>query len=87
MPQLQAAKKALRVSKRKRTVNDRWRRKMRDALNEIREALTANNRKAAEEAFQKAESVLDRAARRSILHPNKVARKKSRLKRAVSAIK
>lgn len=87
MPQLQAAKKALRVSDRKRVFNDRWRRKMREALNELREALTTNNRKTAEAAFQKAESIMDRAVRRNILHPNKVARKKSRLKRAVSALK
>ncbi|MEX0649604.1 MAG: 30S ribosomal protein S20 [Candidatus Andersenbacteria bacterium] len=87
MPQLQAAKKALRVSDRKRAFNDRWRRKMRDALHELRDAIDSNDKKAAEEAFQKTESILDRATRRHILHPNKTARKKSRLKRAVSAIK
>ncbi len=87
MPQLQAAKKALRVSERKRAINDRWRRKMRDALRSLREAVTAGDKKGAEEAFAEAESILDRVARRNIIHPNKAARKKSRLHKQVVNLK
>lgn len=86
MPQLQAAKKALRVSKRKRMFNDRWRRKLRSAFVELREAINAGDKKNAETAYVKAESVIDRAARRNIIHKNRAARKKSRLKKAVQSI-
>ena len=86
MPQLDAAKKALRVNQRQRVVNDRWRRKIRESLREVREALTAGDSKAADTAITSAESVLDRAAKRNIIHPNKAARKKSRLRSALSRI-
>ncbi len=86
MPQLTAGKKALRTSARRRVVNDIWRRKMRSAMKALREALTAKDGKAALVELGKAESILDRAARRNIIHPNKAARKKSRLRKAVTAV-
>ncbi len=86
MPQLTQAKKALRTSQRKRVINDRWRRKLRAALNEVRDALANNSKEDAEKAMLKAESVLDRTARRNIIHPNKAARKKSRLHRAIASL-
>ncbi len=86
MPQLKAAKKALRVDKRRRLVNDRWRARLRRSLYAVREALTNNDLAAAAQAVTTAESVLDRAARRNIIHPNKAARKKSRLRKAIANI-
>lgn len=85
MPQLSAGKKALRKSVRRRSVNDVWRRKIRSAVKAIREALVAKDSKAALEELTKAESILDRAARRNVIHPNKAARKKSRLRKTVKA--
>lgn len=86
MPQLAAGKKALRTSARKRAVNDVWRKKIRFATKAIREAVTAKDKQAALEKLQKTESVLDRAARRNIMHPNKAARRKSRLRKIVAAV-
>ena len=86
MPQLDAAKKALRVNERRRVINDRWRRKIRESLREVREALTAGDAKAALTAIDSAESILDRAAMRNIIHPNKAARKKSRLRHALAKV-
>ena len=86
MPQLSAGKKALRSSAKRRVVNDIWRRKMRTAMKALREALTAKDSKLAMLELVKAESILDRAARRNIIHPNKAARKKSRLRNAVKAV-
>jgi small subunit ribosomal protein S20 len=87
MPQLQAAKKALRVAARKRVVNDRWRRQLREALYAIRDAIAAGKKSEAQKALLEAQSIVDRAARRHILHPNKAARKKSQLQRAVAKMK
>ncbi|MEK7500179.1 MAG: 30S ribosomal protein S20, partial [Patescibacteria group bacterium] len=75
MPQLDAGKKALRTSARRRAVNDVWRQKMRVAMKAIREALVAKDSKTALAELVKAESVIDKAARRNIIHPNKAARK------------
>lgn len=87
MPQLKAAKKALRSSIRRRRVNDRWRRKVRQSLKAVRDAIEAKDTKTATASLLKAQSALDKAARHSIIHKNKAARLKSRLTKAVSQTK
>lgn len=87
MPQLHAGEKALRKNERQRAVNDVWRKKLRTALKAMRLALASKDTKAIAEELTKAESVLDRAARRNIIHPNKASRKKSRLRIAAKAVK
>lgn len=83
MPQIKSAVKALRASQRRRAVNDRWRRRLRQHLHTVRDALTASERATALAAFRTAQSTLDRAARHHIIHPNKAARLKSRLQQAI----
>lgn len=83
MPQIASAKKDLRVSARKRVTNDRWRKKLRESLHALQTTITAKDKKAAQAAFLKTQSVIDRAARHKIIHPNKAARKKARLHKAI----
>lgn len=80
MPQIKAAIKALRVSARRRAVNDKWREKIRESLKKVRLAGIDQAKKA--EAVKTATSVLDRAARRHIIHWRTAARRKSRLNAA-----
>lgn len=84
MPQLQAGKKALRKNERQRAVNDAWRKKLRMSLKAVRLAVASKDTKAIAAELTKAESLLDRAARRNVIHPNKAARKKARLRKAAS---
>lgn len=86
MPQTKAAAKALRSSAKKRVVNDRWRRQIKESLYAVRDAIVAKDKGAAETAMNKADSILDRAARRHIIHANKAARKKSRLRHQVTLL-
>lgn len=86
MPQTASATKALRVSARKRAINNVWRHKVKHALLAVRDAINEKNAAAAKTTFAVAEKALDRAARRNIIHPNKAARKKSRLKQAISKL-
>ena len=86
MPQVKAAKKDLRKNSRRRVVNDRWRRKLREALNSVRDAISDGNQKQAESAYAKAQGTIDQAARHNILHPNKAARKKSRIQQAIAKL-
>lgn len=86
MPQTQSATKALRVSARKRKINDAWRHKVKNALLALRDAINDKNAPAAQTAYQTVQKMLDRAARRNIISPNKAARKKSRLKQAISKL-
>ncbi|HLD25883.1 MAG TPA: 30S ribosomal protein S20 [Candidatus Andersenbacteria bacterium] len=83
MPQIKAAKKALRVSARRRAMNDRWRRLMREAVRSFRDAVKAGDNKTTAATYQKVQSIIDRAARHHILHPHKAARQKAQLLRTI----
>lgn len=86
MPQIKAAAKALRAGARRRTVNDRWRRKLRASIKEVRAAISRQEKQAADKAYGAAQAILDRAARRNIIHPQAAARRKSRLKQALAKL-
>lgn len=77
MPNLQNAKKALRVSARKRILNDRRRRAMRVAVKSVK----ISN---ATEDLSKAFQAIDKAAKRGVIKKNAASRKKSRLTKAVA---
>lgn len=86
MPQTAAAKKALRVSARRRSINDRWRRKLRDSLKGVRVALTSGQKDAAQKAYATAQVAIDRAARHRVIARQAAARKKSRLQKAIAKL-
>jgi small subunit ribosomal protein S20 len=77
MPNLQNAKKALRVAARKRILNDRRRRAMRVAVKSVK----ISN---ATEDLSKAFQAIDKAAKRGVIKKNAASRKKSRLTKAVA---
>lgn len=79
MPQTPSAKKALRVSERRRAINDRWRRMLRATERKFSKSLEAKNVAETQTLHRKLQSTLDRMARRHILHQNTAARTKSRL--------
>jgi small subunit ribosomal protein S20 len=87
MPQIEAAKKALRQNQRRRVINDKWRDKVRASIRSVKAAVLANDTDAATAALVVAQSNLDRASRRNILHPNTASRKKAFLARTVAGIK
>lgn len=86
MPNLDSAKKELRKNERRRAINDRWRRKLREALKEVRSAINTKDAKKADTAYTTIQSIIDRAARRNIIPPNAAARKKARLQQAIKKI-
>ena len=83
MPQLKAAKKALRKNARQRVINDRWRSKVRQAVRAVNNAIAGKDSQQAAASLLKAQSTIDRATRHGIIAKNKAARQKSQLTRAV----
>lgn len=80
MPKIKSAKKAMRQA-RTRTVHNRAQRSaLRTALKRVR---TAETPAAATQAYAAAARLLDRAARKGLIHANNAARHKSRLARYV----
>lgn len=86
MPQIEAAKKALRQNQRRRVINDKWRDKIRASVRSVKAAVLAQDSTKAAAALTVAQSNLDRASRRNILHPNTAARKKAFLARTVANV-
>ncbi len=72
MPNLANAKKAMRVSEKKRVINDRRRKTMRVA---IKTTKTTNSLADLKIAYQ----AIDKAAKRGVIKSNTADRKKSRL--------
>lgn len=83
MPNVKSAEKRMRTSAIRAERNRQFRSKLRTALKKVR---TADSAEAAAPAFREASSLLDRAARKRILHPNKAARAKSRLSARIAAL-
>lgn len=78
MPNIRSAKKQLRQNRQARVRNREQRAELRTALKRVRAAASPAD---AAKAYQAAEVLLDRAARKGLIHGNAAARQKSRLAR------
>ena len=83
MPNVKSAEKRMRTNEIRAQRNKQQRSRLRSAVRKVREAASAEG---AGEALQQAISLLDRAARKRLIHPNKAARAKSRLTSYVKTI-
>lgn len=80
MPRIKSAKKAMRQSRRHAVVNRAQRSALRTALKRVR---AAGTKQEATQAYAAAVRLLDRAARKGLIHKNNAARNKSRLAKYV----
>ena len=76
MPNVKSAEKRMRTNRLREERNRSKRSRLRTA---IKNARGADSPEAAESSFLTAKSLLDRAAARRLLHPNKAARLKAQL--------
>ena len=81
----QAAKRA-RQAEVRRQRNMSQRSAFRTSIKAVLKAVQEGNKDAAGQAMQKCESLLDRYAGRGLLHKNKAARHKSRLRAKIKAL-
>ena len=84
MPRIKSAKKRMRQTKSRTARNRATRSELRTVIKKVRGAASAADASA---AMQAAESMIDRAGRKNIVHRNTAARTKSRLARLVNARK
>lgn len=82
VPQIKSAKKAMRQARARYARNKVQRSALRTALKRVRQADTAEG---AVQALAAASRLLDRAARKGLVHANNAARHKSRLAKYVKA--
>lgn len=81
MPIIKSAKKRVRVSTKAAIRNSKTKRSLKGALKAFAKAVTGGS-KEARTLESKAHSELDKAAKKGVMHKNKVARKKAQLARA-----
>jgi len=84
MPKIKSAKKAMRQARTRTERNKAQRSSLRTALKKVRAAVTAD---AAAGAYALAARLLDRAARKGLIHKNNAARHKSRMAAFVKRLK
>jgi small subunit ribosomal protein S20 len=80
VPRIKSAKKAMRQARRRTVTNRAQRSALRTALKRVRGAA---NKQDATQAYTAAVQLLDRAARKGLIHKNNAARHKSRLSKYV----
>ncbi len=78
MPNSKSAKKRMRQGTSRRQRNRAQRSVLRTAVKRVRAAASGKD---AQAAYREAERMLDRAAQHHLIHPNKAARDKSRLRK------
>ncbi len=81
MPITKSAKKALRVSDRKRAVNDRTKKVLKEGTKNVQKLVVAKKWKEAKASLPEAYAAIDKAAKKGTIKKNTAARKKARLSR------
>lgn len=87
MANTQSAKKALRVSARKSSINRATRTKYKDEAKKVISLFEAGKVEEAKKLLGKAYSEFDKAAKNQVIKKNKAARLKSNLSRALNTSK
>lgn len=87
MPNTPSAKKRLRQNVGRRAKNRSTKTAIRNLTRSVRESIAAKDAARSEKAFGTLVSKLDRASSKKVIHANAAARTKSRLSKAIKAIK
>ena len=87
MPNTTSAKTRMRQDEGRRARNRAAKSRLRTQIRKIRAAIGAKDVATSESEFHSLSKQLDRAAARHVIHANTAARTKSRLSKAIKAIK
>jgi small subunit ribosomal protein S20 len=86
MANIASAKKRARQAENRRAHNVGQRTELRSAIKNVKKAIAAGDKKAAQAQFQVSQSRIDSIADKRIVHKNTVSRQKSRLAAAIKAM-
>ena len=87
MPNTASAKKRLRQSKVRQLQNRGVKSNVRGLIRKVRESIAKGDAAESEAVFKQTVKKLDQAAAKKVIHANQAARLKSRLSKAIKAIK
>lgn len=83
MPKHRAAVKKIRVDKKRHDRNLKIKSQLKKTIKRLQSLLSAKNISEAKASLSKVFSLLDKAAKKRIIHPRTASRKKSRLARRI----
>ena len=86
MANIKQSQKRHRQSEKARMRNKAVRTRVKNSIKEVRSAIRVNDKDHAQSALRRANSVLDRAASKGVIHRRKATRRISRLSRKVDAM-
>jgi small subunit ribosomal protein S20 len=85
MPITKSAKKALRQNKRRKNNNLKTSKKFKEAINQYKKAIEANDKDKANKILPLVYKNLDKAAKKNVIDKNKASRLKSRLSKKIKS--
>ena len=81
-----SALKKMRQDEVRRIRNKGYKTRFKHVVKKVEAAIEAENKEAAQTAFQEAIPVIDRVASKGVIHKNSAARKKSRFAKRINAL-
>jgi len=87
MPQRKAGQKDLRKNVRRHEKNLKLQNRVKSAIKQFKKSLAAADTGARATALKAVYKILDRAASKNVIHPNKASRSKSRLTKLLNKTK
>lgn len=85
MPIIKSAKKRVRTAEKAAIRNSKTKRSLKSAVKAFHRAITGGKKDDVVKTHGEAQSALDKAGKKNVMHKNKVARKKSQLSKAAKA--
>ena len=86
MPISKSAKKALRQNIRRRAINLRRKRKMKELIKKFEKLILENKKEEAKKLLPSVYKAIDKAAKRGVIKKNTASRKKSRLAKLINKL-
>ena len=86
MPNKKSAKKRVLTSERNRLYNKYWTSRSKTAVKSLLEAVASGNKDEALKSFNVAQSVIDKAVVKGVMHKNTAARRKALMARNLKAM-
>ena len=86
MPNKKSAERRVRISERNRLYNKYWTSRCKTAVKRVLEAVDSGNKDEAAKSFNVAQSVIDKAVVKGVMHRNTAARRKELMSRRMKAM-
>ncbi|MBQ4469630.1 MAG: 30S ribosomal protein S20 [Synergistaceae bacterium] len=86
MPNKKSAERRVRIGERNRLYNKFWTSRCKTAVKSVLSAVQAGNQEEAAKSFNVAQSVIDKAVVKGVMHKNTAARRKALMARHMKAM-